>query len=199
MRVIIITGTPGTGKTTISRKISKNINAEVISLNILALEEDYILGTDSERETSIIKQDKIIDHVLNLIQDRKQKSLNFLIIEGHFADIIPTHLIDQAIVLRCNPDELRRRLITRGYKKKKVMENIQSEILGNCVNFFINKHPEIPLLEIDTSQFEIDTVVEIITEIITESIDLRKYRVGKIDWLEKLSKEDRIFEFFDKT
>ena len=199
MRVIIITGTPGTGKTTISHKISKNTNAEVISLNILALEEDYILGTDSERETSIIKQDKIIDYVLNLIQDRKQKSLNFLIIESHFADIIPTHLIDQAIVLRCDPDELRRRLITRGYKKKKVMENIQSEILGNCVNFFINKHPEIPLLEIDTSQFEIDTVVEIITEIITESIDLRKYRVGKIDWLEKLSEEDRIFEFFDKT
>ncbi|MHA1486411.1 MAG: AAA family ATPase, partial [Promethearchaeota archaeon] len=123
--------------------------------------------------------------------------LEYLIIESHFSDIVPGQYIDYVIILRCDPDELCIRLKERGYKKEKIRENIQSEILGNSANYFLNKQLNIPILEIDTTNNSIDVITKTITEILTGKVDVNKYIVGKIDWLEKLSQEDRLEQFFD--
>ena len=47
--MIIITGTPGTGKTTVTKKLEELIDAEFISINILLEDYDLNLGTDAER------------------------------------------------------------------------------------------------------------------------------------------------------
>jgi adenylate kinase len=100
------------------------------------------------------------------------------------------------IILRCHPDELYNRLKKRGYKKIKIMENIQSEILGNCVNYFIEKKLDLPLYEIDTTKSEIKEIVKVIIDIINDNLDMSIFRVGKIDWLENLSNTNRLDEFF---
>ncbi|MFX0077001.1 MAG: hypothetical protein ACFE96_16260, partial [Candidatus Hermodarchaeota archaeon] len=76
-------------------------------------------------------------------------------------------------------------------------ENVQSEILGNSVNYFINKPLKIPILEIDTTHRSIESISETIVDIITNKIDLNEFVVGKVDWLEKLFQEDRLQKFFD--
>ena len=40
--MIIITGTPGTGKTSIARELAKRLNAVHIDLSRYVIEEDYI-------------------------------------------------------------------------------------------------------------------------------------------------------------
>ncbi|MFX0058769.1 MAG: adenylate kinase family protein, partial [Candidatus Heimdallarchaeota archaeon] len=139
MKVIVLSGTPGTGKTKISKEIAKLINAKVITLNELAISENFVIKYDKQRDTSIIDEEKIISYLEKRIRSLNNEGLEFLIIESHFSDIVPDKYIDYAFILRCDPDILRERLKKRGYKKEKIVENIQSEILGNCVNYFMKK------------------------------------------------------------
>ena len=197
MQILIVSGTPGTGKTTISKNISNYLKAKVISLNELAISENLVERYDTKRETSVINNTKIISFLIELIEDYKKEDLEFLIIESHFSDIVPERYINFVIILRCDPDELYNRLKKRSYKREKIRENVQSEILGNCVNYFINKPLNVPILEIDTTKLGIESITKTIVNILTNKADLNDFYVGKIDWLEKLFQENRLQMFFD--
>ena len=197
MKILIVSGTPGTGKTTVSKNLLNYFKAKVISLNELAISEKLILNYDIERETSVINEKKLVSYVIKLIEHYNKLDLEFLIIESHFSDIVPEQYIDFIMILRCDPDELCIRLKKRGYKKEKIRENVQSEILGNSANYFLNKQLNKPILEIDTTNNSIDVITKIIIGILTGKVDLNNYIIGKIDWLEKLSQEDRLQIFFD--
>jgi len=194
MKIIIISGTPGTGKTSVSRKISEMVDANIISLNELAISENFTLEYDKERDTYIVDFEKLIPYVANYIDVLKKQK--YLIIEGHFSDIIPNKYIDYSFVLRCDPEYLYNRLKERDYNKKKIIENIQAEILGNCANYLIQKHLKTPIYEIDTTHLTIDSVAIIIMDIIVNNKNGEKFVIGKIDWLEKLASENRLSKFF---
>jgi len=198
MKVVLFSGTPGTGKTLITSKLSEKINAKVISLSEFAVKKDLILSFDSKRDTYVIDEEKIVPEIISLIEKSRNQGISNFIIEGHLTDIIPEEYIDLVIVLRCEPDILYRRLKSRGYSKEKIIENVQSEILGNCANFFVEKDMKKPLLEIDTSTVDIDKLVKIIVDLILREKNIISYKLGSIDWLEKLSGENRLNEYFDK-
>ncbi|MFX1260395.1 MAG: adenylate kinase family protein [Promethearchaeota archaeon] len=197
MKIVIISGTPGTGKTTVSKEISRKIKAKIISLNEIVIQKDLYVKFDSNRETFVINEDRLIAYVLKLIKNYASEKIDFVLIEGHFSDIIPNDFINNVIVLRCHPDELLRRLKIKGYNERKIIENVQSEILGNCVNYFINKNINIPLLEIDTTSITIKSLVRIMIELITEEKNIDQYYIGRIDWLEDLFQQNRLNEFFN--
>lgn len=201
MKNIIISGTPGCGKTTISKVISNRINAQIISLNEVASSDNFSFEFDQERETYIVDFKILMPFILKEIKNVKELNPPYLIIEGHFADIIPNDLIDIAIILRCNPDELYERLKDRNYKNNKITENVQAEILGNCVNYFLKKKINYPFFEIDTSNKSVETVAETIIDIIKSNKNssnyTQKYHVGHIDWLEKLFQENRLNDYFE--
>ena len=192
MKTVVISGTPGTGKTTVSEKISEKINAKVISLNDFSISEKITCGYDVKRDTYIIDIDKLIPRIKNLIEQYRKKKYETLILESHFADIVPKEFIDYAIVLRCDPEELSLRLKKKGYNEQKVKENIQTEFLNNCANYFIQKQIDAPILEIDTTNLSVENMANIIIEIIVFKKNLEKYRIGKIDWLKKLVAEDSL-------
>ncbi len=197
MKILVISGTPGTGKTTVSNNIANYLKVQVISLNELAISENLIIDYDAKRETSIINRSKLIPFLINLIEKYRKENFEFLIIESHFSDIVPERYIDWVVILRCDPDELYIRLKKRGYKKEKIRENVQSEILGNSVNFFMSKQLETPILEIDTTKINIKSLTKMIIDDILKEEDLEGYYAGKVDWLEKIFQENRLQEFFD--
>jgi len=106
MKILIVSGTPGTGKTTVSQNLLNSLNAKVISLNELAISEKLIINYDIERETSVINEKKLVRYVKKLIERYNKLDLEYLIIESHFSDIVPGQYIDYVIILRCDPDEL---------------------------------------------------------------------------------------------
>jgi len=197
MKNVIISGTPGCGKTSVAKEISNLINAKIMSLNELAISEKFSFEYDKERKTYIVDFEIFLPYVLKKIEEIKQENPQFLILESHFSDIIPEKFIDYVFILRCDPDELFERLERKMYDIKKINENIQAEILGNCVNYFIQKQIKTPIFEIDTTNIDIKTVASIIVEIVVETNNGEDYKIGKINWLEKLFEEDRLKEFFD--
>ena len=198
MKTIIISGTPGCGKTSVARELSNLITGEIISLNELAISENFSFDYDEDRKTVIVDFKIFLPYVLKKIKDLKKEKLPYIIIESHFSDVIPNKYIDYAFILRCNPDELINRLKKKNYNSKKINENIQAEILGNCTNYFIEKNTKKPLFEIDTSNLSTEAVANVIEEIINGKQEGKEYSIGKIDWLEKLYQEDRLKEFFDE-
>ena len=197
MKIIIISGTPGTGKSSVAYELSKFINAKMISLNELAISNDFSFEYDNDRKTYIVDFKIFLPYIMKKIKKIKKENPQFLIIESHFSDIIPNKYVDHAFILRCDPDELVNRLKRKNFNTKKITENVQTEILGNCVNYFIQKKIKKPLFEIDTTNLSIESVVKTINDILDEKKDMEMYLVGKIDWLEKLYQEDRLKDFFD--
>ena len=197
MKIIIISGTPGCGKTSVANKLSKFIDTKTISLNELAVSGDFSFDYDSERKTYIVDFQIFLPYVIKIIKKIKVNNPRFLIIESHFSDIIPNKYIDYVFILRCDPDELAKRLKKKNYNLNKITENVQSEILGNCVNYLVQKKIKSPIYEIDTTNLNIESVAKTINDIIFVKIDVENYYLGKIDWLEKLFQEDRLVGFFD--
>ncbi len=177
-KAIIITGTPGTGKTAISSYLNRVHGIPTINLGELCIQHNLILEEDSLRDTKVIDETKLI---LKLTEILMASVDPLLIVEGHYADIVPNDFIKAAVLLRTDPFILRERLIQRKYSENKILENIQAEILSDCGSFLKEKQLSVPILEYDTSKYEIAQIGEEIYEFLVENRDVLKNGVKKIE------------------
>lgn len=174
--MIIITGTSGCGKTTISKILTKKIDAKLISVNYLLDNYDLNLGTDTLRGYRIVDVDAMIPIVDRIRKDNPDK---LIIFEGHLAQDYPH--ADKIVVLRCNPAELKKRLDTRDWTEQKVQENIEAEILAICTQESYQTYAD-KTQEVDTSTDTPEEIADIILDIIA---DKKTYPAGDIDYLEE--------------
>ncbi|MCC6013635.1 MAG: adenylate kinase family protein [Candidatus Verstraetearchaeota archaeon] len=173
-----MTGTPGVGKTTITKILAEKLGFKIIELNKFAIEVNGIIGYDSEKDAQIINE-KIIKRELRKILEKE----NNFIIEGHWGEIVPKDFVDIVIVIRTNPLVLRERLRKKGYKEEKIKENVQAELLDYCLIKAIEAFGEDKVFEVDNTNKEINVVVDEIIKIIKER---KGNKPGKIDWIETL-------------
>ena len=180
--LIALTGTPGTGKTSISNILSEN-SFEVIDINKVADDEDFIIGNDEKRNSKIVDVDTLNGYIK---ENYIKKDIVF--IEGHLSHLLKS--VDKVIVLRCHPDELRKRLSQKGWKKEKIKENMEAEILDIILCETVDKHPKKSVVEIDTTNMNISNLAALIIEIIKNKFEhMKKYNIGNIDWSEEILKD----------
>ena len=171
--IISLTGTPGVGKSSVAKILGKKYR--VINLINLALEKDFVLDRDEERKSYIIDTDRLEEYLRRTIS----KS------ENHILDSHLSHLMkfsDMIIVLRCRPDILRKRLGEKGWKKEKIEENVEAEILDIILSEAVEIHGIRKVFEVDTSDKTVSEIAEIVEGLIEGKVDYDMYRVGKIDW-----------------
>lgn len=191
-RIIIITGTPGVGKTSVSAALASRIDAQLVSLGELIRKEKLYIGFDKERDTLIADIGKISRRVGEIIS----KAQKDIIIEGHLAvEVTPAEEASIVFVLRRNPEELKRILEERSYTERKIMENLAAEILDVCLFEAVKKFGVEKVCEIDVTSKSVDEVVQEILDVLG---GLRERRVGVVDWLGKLEAEGKLEEYLDK-
>lgn len=189
-RIILVTGTPAVGKTTIASLLASKLDATHIDLTKLVKREELISGVDEKRDTLIADIDKISKRVQRIIGASKRD----IIVDGHYAvDVIPANDINLVFVLRRSPDELKKEMEERGFREKKLRENLAVEILDICLWEAVSACGHSKVCEIDVTGREIEEVVE---EAILVLKGKKKCRVGIVDWLGKLDEEDRLHDFF---
>lgn len=187
--VVIITGTPGVGKTVVSRTLTKILGAQYISLAEYVKKENLILNADSKRETIVADINKLSERINKIIIE----STIDVIVEGHYApSVVSSDLVSYVFVLRMDPDKLRQRLQERAYKVHKVFENVASEILDVCLFYAVKSFGVKKVDEIDVTD---KTVDEIVKEIVNVLNGRKKAKVGKVDWLNKIEQTGRFDEF----
>ncbi len=161
-----MTGTPGTGKTT----VAKLLPYRVIDLNALVRDEGLSLGTDPERGCLIADVDALAERVEELAPEGDEE---IVILEGHFSH----QLASEAIVLRTSPGVLRERLKLRGYPEKKVRENLEAEALDVILVEAAEWCDRVS--EIDTTGKSPQEVADLVVRILGRVIAMPP---GNIDW-----------------
>lgn len=185
-RVIVITGTPEVGKSSISKALASKINAQVISIGELVKKEGLYSGVDKKRDTLIADVDKISERINEIISNASTD----IIVEGHFAvDVAPSEKIEITFVLRRSPEELETIFKERSYKEKKIRENLAAEILDVCLYDSVKKYGINKVCEIDVSSRSVEDVVQEIIRVLNGE---KERKVGIVDWLGKLEAEGKL-------
>ncbi|CAG0892988.1 unnamed protein product [Darwinula stevensoni] len=119
---ILITGTPGTGKTTLGKELALQSGLKFVNIGDYAKENEAFEGYDDAYECPILDEDAVMDGLEDII------SHGGVIIDYHGCDFFPERWFDVVFVLRTNNTVLYDRLVQRGYSGKKLEDNLQCEI-----------------------------------------------------------------------
>ncbi len=183
-RVIIVTGTPGTGKTSVSRLLAEKLGCIHLDVSRYVIENRMYVSYDEERQTYVIDEDRVREAIKKLVETSK-----CIIIDIHYPELLDFLQPDIVIILRTAPEILERRLKPRNWPENKVKENIMAEILGVPTANALSIVGSDKIYEIDTTDREPEEVVRIVLEDILEG----KAKPGpKIDWLSRMSPDELI-------
>lgn len=160
MVVIVITGVPGTGKSTLAKELSKYINAKVINIGEYAKKKGYVLEYDEAFQTYIVDEEKTIKDLVRYI---KENPGNY-IIEGTFSHLLPKEIVDLYIVLKADPNLLYKRLSQRKYPYHKIFENIWAQNLEIIEDELESENKK--YIVIDTTNRSLKEIVEEIMKIL---------------------------------
>lgn len=126
--IIAVSGTPGTGKTRLSKKLARALKYKYLDVKKLIAEKKLNSGYDRKRKCQIVDQKKLNTAMMRII-----KSNPDLVIDSHLSHYLPKEYVHRCIITTCELDELKRRLEERGYPEGKVAENLEAEIFETCL------------------------------------------------------------------
>jgi adenylate kinase len=132
-QVLIITGTPAAGKTTLARALAKRYGYRHIDANLLARQKKLGGRYDRKRMCMIVDTGKLNRYLLSIIKLARKEGIR-IVIDSHLSHYLPAKAVDKCIVVTCDLKILKRRLERRRYPKAKIAENLECEIMGICEN-----------------------------------------------------------------
>jgi len=191
-RVIVVTGTPGVGKTIVSERLAQKLGAVHITVADLVRHEGIASGYDEKRQTLIADDEKLAKRVQQIIA----KTRKTVIVDGHFAtETVPKSYVAKVFVLRCHPKQLRQRMVERGFQGAKLRENLAAEILDVCLVDAVNNVGVDKVCEVDTTD---KTVNDTISEIVSILRKTKHCAVGIVNWLGQLEMEGSLEQYLQE-
>jgi adenylate kinase len=163
--LVALTGTPGTGKSTVARRLAPRYR----SVEVGTLSVRLGSGRRSGSRSTTVDLPRLSTRIR---RDPPDEDL----VVGHLAHLLP---IRDVIVLRCHPRELARRLARarRGSASER-SENVLAEAMD--VILFEAVRPGHRVWEIDTTGVDADTVARRVAYRLARR---GASRFGRIDWL----------------
>jgi adenylate kinase len=181
-RVIIVTGTPGTGKTTLSSALAEALEARYLNLTRFVSNNKLYGGIDIQRGTKIIDMARTRAR----LKEKLEKMQGLVVIDTHVPDeIVPKEMVKRVFVLRSDPRILERRLRVKKWKVSKIRENVLAEIVDSCLNSAAEHYGRRRVVQFDTSRMSARDCIALMKR----SIAGKPVSIVKIDWLGKLEKE----------
>ncbi|NQZ85476.1 MAG: dephospho-CoA kinase [Nanoarchaeales archaeon] len=126
--IIAISGSVGSGKTTIAKTLSEKLDYKLINLNELA--KEYKIEDVQKLQTFDFDLDKLLDD-LELKLKNKEFGDN-AILEGHFAHFINPELISRLIIIGKDLKQLKQIYKDRKYNEQKIKDNLEVESFNLC-------------------------------------------------------------------
>lgn len=144
MKVIIITGTPGTGKSTLARKLAKEKG--YFRLDLHSHYKEISLRYDRPSKSYVVNEKKFLELVQKEI--KKHVKGKGMVIDTHISHYLPKKIVDLCIVVTCSSlKELERRLKKRKYSKAKIRENLDCEIFQVCLAEVLERGHKVKVVE----------------------------------------------------
>jgi adenylate kinase len=175
---VALSGTPGTGKTSVSEAVQALTDVEVVHLNEVVREHDLVAEHDLDRDSLVAD----IEAVGAWLDDYRNESDDGgdLLVESHLSHLLD---VEKVIVLRCHPESLKPRLRERGESEATIAENAESEALDLILAEAVEMHGEDSVWEINTTDRPPEAVAEDVVAAIEGEL---APRVGVVDFVEYL-------------
>ncbi|XP_052514982.1 adenylate kinase isoenzyme 6 isoform X2 [Budorcas taxicolor] len=106
---ILLTGTPGVGKTTLGKELASRSGLKYVNVGDLAREGQLYDGYDEEYDCPILDEDRVVDELEN------QMSEGGVIVDYHGCDFFPERWFHIVFVLKTDNSILYKRLENRGF------------------------------------------------------------------------------------
>uniref|UniRef100_A0A1I7XU13 Adenylate kinase isoenzyme 6 homolog n=1 Tax=Heterorhabditis bacteriophora TaxID=37862 RepID=A0A1I7XU13_HETBA len=162
---ILITGSPGTGKSTLGQEVAEKMGFDFIEIGKLVRENNLYEEFDHQLNCHVLDEEKLLDH----IEDRMNSDTGGVLVDYHGADFFPERWFDLVFVLRCSNTILYDRLAARGYGDFKIKENIECEIFGSLLEEAKDSYKEEIIYELQSETVEqMNTNIEKICQLIRE-------------------------------
>jgi len=155
---ILITGTPGVGKTATATLLAERFNFQHFDIGSIIERNKYHLEYDETLETFILDEDKLLDHLESEFEEFHKETeeedesdddvdgmvqevdmlgttknndgkYNGIVVDYHSCNLFPERWFDLVLVLRADTHVLYDRLVKRGYSEIKRNQNMECEIM----------------------------------------------------------------------
>ncbi|HEV2138254.1 MAG TPA: AAA family ATPase [Nitrososphaerales archaeon] len=163
-----ITGTPGTGKKSVSPLAANALGLQSVSINDLA-RRSGLLDSGPDGEVDVRKLKTVL-----------AKSLHRpALVYGHLLpQVFGPDSMAKVVVLRSDPVVLKKRLEERGYALDKVIANVEAELIGLVSSEAYETFGWSRTVEVDTSRTSDSEAARLVTTAIKEEPTHDK----RIDW-----------------
>jgi len=166
---VAVTGTPGTGKTTVTEHLDTDL--DVIHLNEHIKVGGLDAGIDEDRNSVVADFDAVAD----FLDGRTD-----VLFESHLAHNVAA---DRVVVLRAHPETVVDRLTERGESAASVQENAESEALDVILSEAVERHGTENVYEIDTTDRTVEAVADDVAAVVAGEREPSAGTVSFIDYL----------------
>ena len=141
--IICVSGTPGTGKTTLSRRLARELGLSYLDGNEIISKYNLSEGFDKKKGCKIVDTKRFAMSAIKECEKLKKGA----IIDSHLSHNLPPSKISLCIICKADLKVLKKRLEKRGYSKAKVRENLDAEIFDVCLTEATEKGHDVIILK----------------------------------------------------
>src|SRR3989344_8318082 len=129
MKVILVTGTPCTGKTSYAKKLCISKEYYYFYVHNFIKSHKLHSGFDKKYDSFIVNIEDFVNSIETHIKNMKKskefnKKYKGIVVDSHLSHYLNPKMVDLCIVMKCDLRKLKKRLLKRKYSKAKIDENM---------------------------------------------------------------------------